>query len=289
MRTLTIKRTKSFVGCLVKLKIYIEDPASGELVINNVPCRKIGEIKNGEEQSFQIGEQAVKVFAIADKLSKDYCNDCYQIPAGQEDIYLSGKCKFNLGNGNAFRFDNNDSEQVAANRKRGSKIGWIVMAVALLVGLVIGSFVGNAIVSNSAPKEKTFSYDEMSIVLTDRFAESKVGNYDFAYGSNEVAVFGLKEAFALADGFGDYTLEQYADLVIQANSLSCSPIKTDDGLICFEYDYTNPDNKAEYHYCSYVYKSKEAFWTLQFATLKSDVEKYSQNINDWAKSVTFSD
>ncbi|MBP1575986.1 MAG: hypothetical protein J6A68_00485 [Oscillospiraceae bacterium] len=47
MRNLTIKRTKSFVGCLGKMKIYIEDPTSNELLINNTPCRKIGDLKNG--------------------------------------------------------------------------------------------------------------------------------------------------------------------------------------------------------------------------------------------------
>ena len=78
MRNLTIKRTKSFVGCLAKMKIYIEDPTSNEMLINNTSCRKIGDLKNGEEKTFQIGEQEAKVFVIADKLSKNYCNEYYQ-------------------------------------------------------------------------------------------------------------------------------------------------------------------------------------------------------------------
>ena len=53
MRNLTIKRTKSFVASLVKMKIYIEDPTSDEIVINNVRCRKIGDLKNGEEKPFR--------------------------------------------------------------------------------------------------------------------------------------------------------------------------------------------------------------------------------------------
>ena len=91
MRKLTIKRTKSFVACLMKMKVYIEDHVAGEIFINNIPCRKIGEIKSGEEKTFEIGDQPAKVFVIADKLSKNYCNEFYEIPGGQEDIYLSGK------------------------------------------------------------------------------------------------------------------------------------------------------------------------------------------------------
>ena len=42
MRTLTIERKKSFVGCIAALKVYIEDPLAGELTINGVRCRKLG-------------------------------------------------------------------------------------------------------------------------------------------------------------------------------------------------------------------------------------------------------
>ena len=65
MRDLSIKRNKSFVGCLAKLKVYIEDIDSKDIVINGVPCRKLGELKNGEMKTFQIGEESAKVFVIA--------------------------------------------------------------------------------------------------------------------------------------------------------------------------------------------------------------------------------
>ena len=142
MRKLTIKRTKTFVACLMKMKVYIEDHSAGEIVINDVPCRKLGDIKNGEEKTFEISESAAKVFVIADKLSKDYCNDFYQLPEGSEDIVLTGKNRFNLANGNAFRFDNNDNAAVAANRKRGSRIGMIVMIVAIVIGAIVGFLIG---------------------------------------------------------------------------------------------------------------------------------------------------
>ena len=119
MRNLTIQRTKSFVACLVKMKVYMEDHKVYDTIINDTPCRKLGELKNGEVKTFPVGEEAAKVFVIADQMSKNYCNDYYNLPAGQEDVFLSGRNRYNLANGNAFRFDGTTDEDVLANRKKG--------------------------------------------------------------------------------------------------------------------------------------------------------------------------
>ena len=289
MRNLTIKRTKSFVGCLGKMKIYIEDPTSNELLINNTPCRKIGDLKNGEEKTFQIEEQAVKVFVIADKLSKGFCNEYYQLSDGQEDLFLSGKNRFNPATGNAFYFDNNETADVLANRKRSKKKGLIVLAVAAVVGLVFGYLIGSGAFSDKTPEAKTFSSDGMSITLTDEFRETDIKNYTVAYDSRNVAVFALKESFSLAEGFEDYTLKEYADAVIQANKLSGAETKTADGLTYFEYEFTNPETKDTYHYFSCVYKTDDAFWLIQFTTLSENMDLYAVQMKEWAKSVTFAD
>ena len=105
MRNLTIHRTKSFVACLATMKVYIEDPNVCDLVINGLPCRKLGTLKNGETKTFEIEDNFAKLFVIIDRFSKGYCNEFYNIPAGTEDIELSGKNEFNLTTGNAFRFD----------------------------------------------------------------------------------------------------------------------------------------------------------------------------------------
>ena len=138
MRKLTIKRTKTFVACLAKMKVYIEDHSASEITISDVPCRKLGELKNGEEKTFEIGNEAARVFVIADQLSKDYCNDLYELPDGQEDIVLTGKNHFNMTTGNAFRFDNNDSHVAHANRERGKGKGRVSIIVAIIVGVIAG-------------------------------------------------------------------------------------------------------------------------------------------------------
>ena len=280
---------KSFVGCLAKIKVYIEDPTSNEITINNTQCRKIGNLKNGEEKTFQIDEHAAKIFVIADKLSKNYCNEFYQLPDGQEEIFLSGQNKFNPANGNAFRFDNNENEETLANRKHGTRKGVLVFIIAVFVGAIIGYLFFPHLFSSKTPEIKTFSSDGMTITLTDEFRETNIENYTVAYDSKNVAVFALKEAFTLADNFENCTLEQYADLVLQSNNLSSVEIKTADGLTGFEYDFTNPKTNDTYRYFSYVYKTNDAFWVVQFATLSKNVDIYASEITEWAQSVKFSD
>lgn len=287
MRNLTIKREKSFVGSLVKMKVYIEDPTSNEMRINDVPCRKIGDLKNGETKTFQIDEQTLKVYVIADKLSKNYCNEFYQLPAGQEDVFLSGKNKFNPANGNAFRFDNNESEENIANCKRGTRKGLLILIIAAIIGAVVGYSITSGLFSDKTPDAKDFSSNGMSISLTDEFIKTDVENYTVAYDSKNVAVFALKEAFALADGFQNYTLEQYGNLVLKNNNLSASELQNLDGLTEFEYEFTNPNTKDTYTYFSFVYKADDAFWLVQFATLTENVDEYRAQILEWAKTVSF--
>ena len=287
MRNLTIKREKSFVGSLAKMKVYIEDPTSNEISINDIPCRKIGDLKNGEEKTFQIDEQEVKIYVIADKLSKNYCNEFYQLSAGQEDIFLSGKNKFNPANGNAFRFDNNESNENIVNRKRGTRKGLLILIAAIIVGTVFGYSITSNLFSNKTPDPKDFSSNGMTIKLTDEFVKTDVGNYTVAYDSKNVAVFASKEAFALADGFQDYTLEQYGNLVLQNNNFFSSKIEDKEGLIGFEYEFTNPYTKDTYKYFSFVYKADDAFWLVQFATLTENVNEYRAQILEWAKTISF--
>lgn len=289
MRNLTIKRAKSFVACLGKMKVYIEDSTASDIVINGTPCRKLGILKNGDEQTFQIDDNAARVYVIADKISKNYCNEYYQLPAGTDDICLSGKNKFNPAAGNAFLFDNNQSEGIAANRRRNTTKGLIILAIALIVGTVAGYAISSKILSNEKAKPKDFSSSGMTITLTEEFNKFDTPVHTVCYGTDHVAVFTLKESFDLLEGSENLTLEEYADLVIQGNGFKNAKVKTGNGLTYFEYDYTNPETKQDFHYFSYVYKTDDSFWLVQFAVLIEDIDEYEDNIIKWAKSVTFSD
>ena len=287
MRNLTIKRTKSIPGCLAKIKVYIEDPNQNELIINNTPCKLLGSLKNGEEKTFEIGEERAKVFVIADKLSKNFCNEFYQLEEGQEDIFLSGKTRLNPATGNAFRFDNNDTEEVVANRKRSSRKGLVVLIIAAMIGFTVGILLYSGIFSDKDPNPKAFSKEGMTIELTNQFRENNYQGFTVVYESKKVAVFTLKEEFTLLEGLENKTVKQYAEMVIETNGFTSSTVKTEDGLTYFEYDFTNPESNDTYNYYAYAYKANDAFWLIQFATLEENVDECKPQIKAWAKSVTF--
>ena len=290
MRNLTIKRTKSFVGCLAKMKVYIEDNSSSE-IINNTFCRKIGELKNGEEKTFEIDNESQKVYVIADKLSKNFCFEFYEIPKGEDDIYLTGKNKYNPIVGNPFRFDNNDNPEVIKNRKKNNKKGLVILLAAMVVGFLVGGVIGIIIsnfIDNEPPSPKTFQAEGMSITLTDEFEEVGVESHTIAYGSSKVAVLVLKEPFSLADGFENLTLEEYSDLIMTANNFTNIEITTQNGVPHFVYVSENPNNKSTYKYFSYLYKTDDAFWMIQFAVLVENEEECAPQIKEWAKTIKFS-
>ena len=287
MRNLTVKRNKSFVGCAMKIKIYIEDAELGDTDINGVRCRKLGELKSGEEKVFDVSYASAKVFAIADSLSKNYCNDFYVIPEGTEDVFISGKNKYNPTGGNPFLFDNNDNPEALANRKKGKKKGALITVAAILVGFIIGFAISFG--SECSPRDKKFSVDGMTITLNSNFEKvdvDKEHKYDASYGSEEVAVLVLKEEFSLVEGFEDYTLEEYAELLVEANGLS-SDVKIKDGMTFFDYQKKSSKDQKIYRYRAYVYKSDDAFWMIQFAIETKNYDDYADSIDEWARSVSF--
>ncbi len=287
MRKLTIHRTKRFIACLVTLKVYIEDPNVCDLVINELPCRKLGELKNGETKTFEIGNNAARVFVIADRFSKGYCNEYYKLPAGEEDIELFGENKFNPAVGNAFRFEGVTDPEVLENRKKGRKKGRIVLITAILVGLVTGFFAG-VIAASEPVEDQIFTTGGVSITLTNEFQEEQLADFVACYGSVDVAVFVRSASFAAEPELKNYSVEQYAEQVYKLNEHDVPKgVQSDNGLTFYEYQHHNPEDGITYCYFTYIYKTENAFWIVQFATPDIEVENYRDSITQWAKSVTF--
>lgn len=278
MRKLTITRNKAFTASLATMKVYIEDPDSQELEIQGVPCRKLGVLKNGETKTFEIRESAAKVYVIGDKLSRNYANDFVQIPAGTEDITLSGKNHYNPAGGNPFYFDGHATEEVLANRKRNKKTGWVIIIVSAIVGLAIG------LLQNlpAAAKPKDFSVDGMTVTLTDKFRSVEEEGFNACYGTDKQVVLVIKEDFSLFEGAADLTKAEYAQLTIDAYSLSeTAKVQEKDGLTYFEYQANT------YHYLAVVYKSQDAFWLIQFCSNISDAADFESEFMAMAKTVKF--
>lgn len=284
MRYLTIQRNKSFVACLMKVKVYIEDPNSSEIKIQGVPCRKIGTIKNGEQQTFMIGDEKLRIYVIADKLSKNYCCDFYEVPEGTENIFISGSCKYNPLNGNAFRFDGVPTEEMKYRRKHGMKKGIAVFAVCIVIGIIIG-LAASILPLFIEPEEKVFTKNSISITLNEDFAEEIHDGFDAVYGSGNMAVFMRNEKFGGDEEFAAMTVDEYCNAVIEVNEKSTS-VKHKDGLTYYEYNAVS-DQAVNYRYLCFTYKTSDSFWLVQFAVEESNYSRYEEDIFTYAKSITF--
>ena len=319
MRYLTIKRHKAYAGCMGKMKVYIEDPMQPEMDINGVPCRKLGELKNGEEKVFEIGNNAAKVFVIAGKMSRNWCSDFFQLYEGADNIWLSGKNRFNPASGNAFRFDNNDlNPEVQANRKKGSGIGIVILIAAVAIGSVAGYFLADMMISDNDNEIKSsgssnyqfniptnavtpnynidtpvtpntsnlkyFTENNMSIMLPDDFTESTIDGFTTAYTTDEVAVLVLEEPFSTLTGLDIYSARDYAEIVISNYGIS-SKVETDGQHTWF--DYSTEFSGETVFVRSYVYYTSESMWMLQFCIRQGYESEYLSQADSWARTVLF--
>ncbi len=282
MRTLTISRTKTSVNCFYKLRVCVEDP-TGDIAVNGKFYRFIGDIKNGESRIFQIDEEARELFVYFTNNTRHYCNDTYQLPAGSEDVVLSGKPVYNPANANAFRFDGEATAEVIQNRKRANKAGIVVAIIAVLVGILIGVMRGLA----SRPKPETFTAGNLSITLTDHFeASDDILEYTAYYESADVLVILLEEKKSTLGAFSDCSLDEYARLVMAATELpSDTEIHHDNGLTWLEY---NDDSSGkEYNYFTVFYQTSDAFWSVQFVSVAKHADSHRAEIIEYAQSVKF--
>lgn len=309
MRNLTIQRAKCFVGCAAKVKIYIES-TQPETTINGVPVQLLGTLKNGEEQSFFIPEEPVRVFAAFDSLTRNYCNDFVPLPAGSEPVFLSGRPHFSLASGNAFRFDNVTDPAVLAARKQNKRSGAGVLGIVFAVGIAAGiAFSGvKALVKfaaqpkperpassaqeasssaqstepvDAAPQPATFEADGLTLTLTDAFEKQDAAQFTLCYATDRVLVLALRDAFADTEGLSDYTLADYAELVRQNTCDDSVPLEQDGTLPYFEYEYTD-DGGTAYDYFTALYQGTDAFWIVQFVATADDYDAFRPQFVEWA-------
>lgn len=119
-RKLTITRKKAVAGCAVKVKLYISSETDCDLVLSvydtdfhaneqdrshSKKFRYLGKIGNGKSVQFDIPQTQVYVAALYDSVSAEWCRDTVVIPAGSEDVCLSGKCILKPLGGNPFIFN----------------------------------------------------------------------------------------------------------------------------------------------------------------------------------------
>lgn len=292
MRTLTVTREKHFAGCLGTIKFYIEDANAPDIHIGGLPCRLLGKLKNGETASWAIGCGALRIFALADRASQSYCRDQYAIPAGEEDLTLCGRCHFNPANGNAFLFAGNTDKTALELRKKGSRRGWIVLLVAILVGFLLGIFVISPLLRGITPdtaRPMTFSAAGLQITLTEDFTpDHTMEKFTVCYFSPWVGVYALQEPFAPAEDFGELTATEYGELVLETIPYAKEAVITEkDGLLYLTYK-ADVDGEP-FFFCDTLHKTGNAFWQVCFAMPAQFADTQWDEVVSWAKSIRFAD
>ena len=131
-----------------------------------------------------------------------------------------------------------------------------VMALALVLLMLAGCAVGT----------KEFTCRDLTITvpgnLKDVSSRSEFAAYTFTLDSSDLAVFGLQESYAEYPVLEGYSLQEYTDLVIQANNLTCSAVKRAGGdYYYFTYDYQT--EAGAYRYLTGTFQSDAGFWMVQ--------------------------
>lgn len=297
MRRLWITRRKALAACAMKMKVYIEDPEAGDLDIAGVMCRRLGELKNGERKMFSVDYGAARVFAIADKASRNSFYEFCHIPEGRDDVFLSGRNYFQPYSGNPFRFDGKAPEDVRQNRRRLKGTGRWILAVTLVIGAAagivlgltvgrdFGKMVGNAVMEANA-QPLVFRTEGMKITLDDRYEPLEIEEYTACYGTGNSAVFVSREPYSLNEDFEQMSLDTYGTLLLENNGLSAiTKLQQEDGLTCFEYDFQNPQNQRVLNYYSVLYKGPDAFWMIQFVSNQEESADFRKTFQKFAASV----
>lgn len=136
-------------------------------------------------------------------------------------------------------------------------------------------------------KTKTYTQNGISVTMNDGFTLKELDNVT-VYLEGEDAIFtALKENFTTLEPLGitsESNLQNYAKAVIEANSLTSS-IKEKDGVTYFT--YTKEVNNNNFYYLATVYKSKDAFWLINFACEAKNKDTFEPRFIEWAKTVTF--
>lgn len=135
---------------------------------------------------------------------------------------------------------------------------------------------------------KDFTCEGMTVTLTNRFKEANYEGYTVCYQSSDMIVIVLKESFSLQAGLDQMTVEEYANLVRQANtSKSPSELTKHENFYSMEYTFLNEQENQTYSYFTTMFKGTDAFWMIQFASKEEDYAAHKDTFLEFANSVKF--
>ena len=165
-----------------------------------------------------------------------------------------------------------------------------IILVFAIISFVIGIIVADVPILEIFSKTKTYTADELNIVLPKDFtAISGRDDLVACYSSNDVSIYIKKEAITEDSYLEMYDLDNYRLNILHENGMKYEELKNIEGNPYFMYDYLHEASGVTYTFFTFAYKTDDAFWMVQFATEKENVAEFEADIIQWADSVTFTE
>ncbi|MBR3891396.1 MAG: hypothetical protein IKJ30_04940 [Bacilli bacterium] len=135
---------------------------------------------------------------------------------------------------------------------------------------------------------ETYSGKGMTITMDRGFEEETSEEYDYTWflTKRDAMMIAIKEEFEEGFSSTEYTLEEYTDLVQDAN-LTNHPVHTRENENYMYYSYNASSEGNTYYYMVTTHVSADAFWIIQFVCFAEDKSKFEPKFLTWADSVTF--
>lgn len=143
--------------------------------------------------------------------------------------------------------------------------------------------------SNVSTSTKAFTTNGVSITLPDSFKESTQEPYSFYYTSNNAICLGLKESKEEINAaqITIETLDDYAKTVMDNSGITSDITYYSENAKYFIWDKTV--SKTEYSYIGFVTQTDNAYWLIQFASLKDEFENSKDDFFNYFDTIKLTD
>jgi len=282
MRRVYLTREKRFAGCFTVLQVYIEDQARGNVDLDGIPCRLIGDLANGETIDFAISEEARHLFVICEsKVMKNYCGDKIFISPGDTDIELVGRNIYNPGLGNPFRFNGVTDEETLSNRARENRKGLALTVAAVIIGIVFGVIIS---ADSLFVQPKSFISDGFEITLTTNFSD-KYEDGVYYFGSKDCSVAVYEYGYADHVTIEAMDAEQFLGVLQSSGHFAKeSHIVSESGLFFVE-DQAESNSGDIRSYMTVFVKGDESFFLFEFGCEVKDYSELRSDFIEWASTI----
>ena len=278
-------------------------------------------MKNGQQKHFPISEDEAKVFVTAGKVGPKARCEFVRIPEGREDVFLTGSKRgkaFRFENAVTEEIrepireyarkpvreytlepirehipepiQEHTREHVRESPKKNSRTGTnLLLAVSILCFLgaaVIGGILAVRMFRSEPERvgSRQFRVENLQITLTEEFQQREAADSTACYFAPGTAVALLQEEFSLEKGFGDLTVEEYGERVLEKNGLT-SRLRSENGMTVFDYVYTDPDSEESFYCYTVLIKGPGAFWTVRFCATAEATQDRLPSFQQWASSI----